>query len=184
MDSRFLKALKFGIPMIWREPKKHTNDCYFCAINLIGINKKKRKSHIYQNILSALWPVAHCDKILIPIFKELPNVPNENLAVSFEEQDNLNDNDFVPKSSETILFNHEELSNLLRDLIRSKKSSKLLASRLNDRNLLQQCTKITSTEHEMTNFSDFFEELPYFVLCIDTPGLLLKLGANEYKPEE
>ena len=53
------KALKFGIPMIWREPKNHTDYCYFCAINLTEINKKKRKSLIYPNLPSALRPVVH-----------------------------------------------------------------------------------------------------------------------------
>ena len=27
------KSLHFGIPMAWREPKNHLNDCYFCAVN-------------------------------------------------------------------------------------------------------------------------------------------------------
>ena len=63
--------------MIWRDPKNHTDDFYFCAINLTGINKKKRKSLIYPNLHSALLPVAHCDEIPIPVFKELSNVPTE-----------------------------------------------------------------------------------------------------------
>ena len=81
------KALKFGIQMIWREPKNYTDDCFFCAINLTGIKKKKRKSLIYANLPSVLRPVAHCDEIPIPIFKELPDVPNENLDASFEDND-------------------------------------------------------------------------------------------------
>ena len=32
------KALKFGIPMIWKEPNNHTDECYTCAINFTGIN--------------------------------------------------------------------------------------------------------------------------------------------------
>ena len=107
-----------------------------------------------------------------------------NLDVIFEEKDDLNDNDFVPKSSEPILFNPEELSDLIRDLNLSKESSELLASRLNDRNLLQQGTKITFYRTRDNEFLRFFEELPDFVFCIDIPGLLLKLGVNEYKPEE
>ena len=46
------KALNFGIPMIWRETKSHTDDCYFCAINLTGTNKRKRKSLYIQYTLS------------------------------------------------------------------------------------------------------------------------------------
>ena len=87
---------------------------------------------MYPNPPSALRPVAHCDEIPIPVCKELPDVPNENLHVNFGEQDDLNDNDFVPKSSEAILFNQEELSNLIRDLNVSKESSELTASRLNN----------------------------------------------------
>ena len=141
--------------MTWKEPKNYTDDCYFCAINLTGINKKKRKSLIYPNLPSTLRPVAHCDELPIPVFKELPDVPNENLDMNFEEQDDLNDNDFVRKSSAPIFFNQKELSDLSRDLNLSKESSELLAFRLNDQNLLQQGTKLLSTEQEMTNFSDF-----------------------------
>ena len=184
MDSRFSKSFEVWHSNVWREPKSHTDDCYFCAINLTEINKKKRKSFIYPNLPSALRPVAHWDEIPFPVFKELPDVPNENLDVSFEEEDDLNDNDFVPKSSEPILFNQDELSNLIRDLNLSKESSELLASRLNDRNLLQQGTKITFYRTRDDEFLRFFEELPDFVFCIDIPGLLLKLGVNEYKPEE
>ena len=104
--------------------------------------------------------------------------------MSFEEQDDLNDNDFVPKSSEPILFNQEKLSNLVRDLNLFKESSELLPSRLNDRNLLQQGTKITFYRARDDEFLRFFEKLLDFIFCIDIPGLLLKLGVNEYKPEE
>ena len=148
--------------MIWRDPKNHTDDCYFCAINLTGINKKKRKSLIYPNLPSALRPVAHWDEIPIPVFKELPDVLNENLDVSFEEKANLNDNGFVPKSSEPIFFNQEELSDLIRDLNLSKELPELLASWLNDRNLLQQGTKITFYRTR-DDFSDLLKN--YQILC-------------------
>ena len=104
--------------------------------------------------------------------------------MSFEEQDNLNDKDFVPKSSEPILFNQEELTDLTRGLNLSKESSELLPSRLNDGNFLQQGTKITFYKTRDDEFLRFFEELPDFVFCIDIPGLLLKVSVNEYKPEE
>ena len=119
------------------------------------------------------------------VFSEnLPNVPNENLDVSFEEQSGLNDNDVVLKSSQQILFNREELRDLMRDLNQSEESTELLASRINDQNLLQQGTKITFHRTRDEKFLRGFAKLPDFVFCIDIPGILLKLSVNEYKPEE
>ncbi len=31
-------SLPFGVPMVWREGKDHTTDCYFCMTNLEGKN--------------------------------------------------------------------------------------------------------------------------------------------------
>ena len=75
-------------------------------------------------------------------------------------------------------------NNLMRDLNLSKESSELLASGLNNRNLLQQGTKITFYKTRDDDFLRFFEEFPDFVFCIDISGLPLKLGVNEYKPGE
>ena len=86
----------------------------------------------------------------------MSDVPKENLDVSFEEQDDVHDNDFVPKSFEPILLNQEELSDLIRDLILSKESSELLASRLDDRNLLQQGTKTTFYKTRDDEFLRYF----------------------------
>ena len=51
------KGLPFGVPMVWREPKDHLNDCYFCMVNLKGIEKKNRQSISYPSIPSAIRPV-------------------------------------------------------------------------------------------------------------------------------
>ena len=29
-----MRSLKFGVPMVWREPKNHHDDCYICLINI------------------------------------------------------------------------------------------------------------------------------------------------------
>ena len=53
-----------------------------------------------------------------------------------------------------------QISDLIRDLNLSKELSELLAFRLNDRNLLQQGTKITFYRTRDDEFLRFFEELP------------------------
>ena len=43
-------CLKFGIAMVWREPANHVTDCYFCAIDVTGINRKNRSSLKYPDL--------------------------------------------------------------------------------------------------------------------------------------
>ena len=77
------KSLRFGIPMIWREPKNHFDDCYFCAVNTKGINPKNRNSLVCPNLESAIRPISHCNEIPILVFEGLPEL---ELTGSEEEQ--------------------------------------------------------------------------------------------------
>lgn len=49
-------------------------------------------------------------------------------------------------------FNQEELSDLIRDLGLSKKSSELLASRLKEKHVLERKTKVTFYRNRETKF--------------------------------
>ena len=63
------KLLHLGVPMVWREPKYHFDDCYFCAVNTKGINTKNRNLLVYPNVESAIRPIPHCNKIPVPVFE-------------------------------------------------------------------------------------------------------------------
>ena len=57
-------SLAFGIPMVWREPKAHESECYFCSCNVSGFNAKN-KHHIHcPNLPSAIRPVPHGPDVL------------------------------------------------------------------------------------------------------------------------
>ena len=89
------RNLKFGIPMVWREPANHITDCYFCAIDLNGINRKNRGIVKYLDLHSARRPVAHCDEIPVPICKELPDVSHEDVSsIEVQEEEKGADVDF------------------------------------------------------------------------------------------
>ena len=69
-----LKSLRFGVPMVWRNPKNHFNECYFCLVNLKRLNRHKKKTWNYPNLQSARRPVSHCEEVPVPEFSDLPDV--------------------------------------------------------------------------------------------------------------
>jgi len=71
VDEKDRKSLRFGIPMVWREPRKHFDDCCFCAVNTKGINRKNKNLFVYPNLESAIKPIPHCNEIPVPVFKGL-----------------------------------------------------------------------------------------------------------------
>jgi len=104
---------------------------------------KKKKSTLYPNIPSALLPVSHGDGLPAP-------EPPDNFAMYSEDEDSVSSNsekrqpsasrdaDCLPSSDS---FNHKitegELSDLIRDLELPKNKAELLASKLQQWNLLQ-----------------------------------------------
>lgn len=46
------RGLNFGVPMVWREPKNHHNDCYFCMVNVKGFNRYKKHKWEYPDLES------------------------------------------------------------------------------------------------------------------------------------
>lgn len=81
-------------------------------------------------------------------------------------------------------FNQNELNDLSRDLNLSKEASEILASRLKDKNLLEQGTKITFYRTRKKDFLPFFSQEDNLVYCQDVKGLLEKMGLCDYSPNE
>ena len=119
------KSFRFGIPMIWREPKKHFDECYFCAVNTKAINRKNRNSSVYPNlesairlIPSAIRLIPHCNKISVSVFEglpelELPGSQEDQASVLSTDisEDTISDVGFPP-SLLPQLFSQGELNDL------------------------------------------------------------------------
>ncbi|KAJ8884845.1 hypothetical protein PR048_011041 [Dryococelus australis] len=60
------KGFRFAVPMIWREPRKHCNDCCFCGVDVTGYNSKCKKVIMYPNFPSAIQPVGHGPDMPVP----------------------------------------------------------------------------------------------------------------------
>ncbi|GLV37563.1 hypothetical protein CBL_20375 [Carabus blaptoides fortunei] len=81
--------MPFGIPMVWREPKDHTDYCYFCTVKTSGYNKKNKCNIEYPNLSSAIRPVPHSPEIPVPAFVTLPTLQGQ--CDVDEESDNSSD---------------------------------------------------------------------------------------------
>jgi hypothetical protein len=92
----------FGVPMTWREPRNHSDDCYFCSCNVKGYNKKKGKDIFYPNLPSAIRPVPHGPGIPVPVPPDIL----EDTPVDSDKDDADSDQDFQcdPSSTEPQLF--------------------------------------------------------------------------------
>ena len=137
--------MPFAIPMIWREPLNHHDDCYFCVVNTSGFSTKNKHKIIYPNLRLALRPVVHGDAFPVPVPPKdrIESVQDEIDVEEGASGGNLNasaDPNFIPEDTDTSpqTFNQEELNDLIRDLTLSKEKPELLASRLKDKHLLQK----------------------------------------------
>jgi len=179
------KSLKFGVPMVWREPKNHFDDCYFCLVNITGINRKNRNKWTYPDLVSARRPIPHSEEVPILTFHQLPELSEDEYCLSDQNCDTTeNDSDFETIASVPQCFNQDELNDLTRDLNLSKEASELLASRLKEKNLLEPGTKITFYRTREKDLLPFFSEEQNLVFCHAIRELLVKMGLPEYFPDD
>ena len=156
-------TLKFGIPMVWREPKNHVSDCYsyFCAIDVTGINRKNRKILKYPDLESARRPVAHFDKCPVPVYAMLPD-DNDNGSTAAQEDEEADFSDNTPHP-----FCQNELNDLVCDLDLSKSSAELLAFRLKEKTscLMAHASLLIATDIK-SSFISFLKKKIWFTAQI------------------
>jgi hypothetical protein len=132
------RAFIFSVPVIWREPKIHSDDCYFCCCDVTGYNSKNKKVILYPNLPSALRPVGHGPEVPVP-------QPTEILEdASTNSSDSGGDEEFQchTESQSPQLFTQSELKDVIRDLGLPKEKAELLGSRLKEKNLLEAGTSM------------------------------------------
>ena len=173
-----LASLRFGVPMVWREPKNHFDDCYFCLVDLKGFNRHKKNSWNYPDLESARLPVPHCEEVPVPEF--VPDIPMGYDEFHEEVESSASDSVgsvFESSSSVPKQFKQEEVSDLVRDLNLSKEAAEILASRLKDKNCLRTGASITFYRTREKELLPYFSEQDELVYCKDIEGLLQKNGS-------
>ncbi|UYV70254.1 hypothetical protein LAZ67_7002290 [Cordylochernes scorpioides] len=175
------RHMPFAVPMIWREPKDHSSDCYFCLTKTTGITSKSRHTVEYPDLPSAMRPVPHSDILPVP-------QPPENVIFSDDDSDRReqqwDDTNFEAGAlSEPHLLTQGDLNDLVRDLDLSKKQSELLGSRLKGWNLLHKGTKVCFFRKRQDEFQDFYSQENDLVYCNDVVSLMEALG-HDHDTEE
>jgi hypothetical protein len=180
--------MQFAVPMVWREQKDHSSDCYFCLTKICGFSSKNKHNISYPNLPSAIRPVPHCEELPIP---ELPQdwmeTDDENgdeVAVLTDMEHDDCDKEYRPsKSAEPHLLSQKELNDLVRDLALTKEQSELLGSRLQQWNLLEQNCKITLFRKRDKDLLEFFSMEEGLSFCNDIYGLMNALGMTHHPNE-
>lgn len=173
MRGKRPSGMAFGIPMVWREQKDHSTDCYFCLTNIKGYSVKTRAKIRYPDVPSAIRPVPHGPDLPVP------NVPIASAISESDsnEEDNPMDTDFqeMADNREPKFISQEMLHDLARDLDLPKEKSEVLGSRLKEWNLLQEGVLITTFRRRHKELSSFFKMEHKLCYCFDVDTLMEQL---------
>ena len=160
-------------------------------VNTKGVGKKNQHKIFYPNIPSAIRPVPHCEELPVLVFGgfylSADSDDNQrehegcNNKMVFESESFSDDTNWI---SAPELFSQTELNDLVCDLGLSKKAEEILASRLQEKHLLDDSANISYFRKQDQSFATFFSEQKQFVYCHDIPGLLRQLGVALYIPTE
>jgi hypothetical protein len=182
------RAMKFAVPMVWREPTNHVDDCYFCLTPSLkqGWSTKKKAPVEYPCVPSAIRPVPHSADLPIPEPPQNYEIEKDDAEggddLACEEEEVVrpgtsHDSDFEAEGlDEPHRLNQRELSDLIRDLDLPKEKAELLGSRLKQWHLLQPGVKITEYRTRQKNLVHFFEKKEHLVACTDVNGLMNSLN--------
>ena len=97
-------AFNFAVLKVWREPRNHADDCYFCLTNITGFNASSRKKIKYPNLRSAMSPVPHSDDLPVPtppVNKDLLSSSDEEMPSRGDSAESLSLEDIESTSSGT-----------------------------------------------------------------------------------
>lgn len=155
--------MPFAVPTIWKKPRNHRNDCYFCLTNVVGFSAKNKHKINYANCTSVMKPVPHDDNFPVPTTpKQIAietvidhSTASKSTSNESAYEESSVDPDYVPED-EPHFLDQAELNDLIRDLGLTKEKSELLASRMLQWNLLKSETKVTFYGDRNNELAKFF----------------------------
>ena len=175
--------MPFAVPMVWREPTDHSSNCYFCMTPPVGkgLSRKKKQSIQYPNIPSAICPVPHGKTLPIPEapqeFKIDSDYEESTSSMSSDGLSLSQESYFAPSISlEPHLITQSELHDLIRDLELPKIKAELLASRLQQWNVLADGVRVSKYRDRQEVLESFYFMEGNLVACNNVNELTAALN--------
>ena len=125
------ESMPFGVPMVWREPRNHGDDCYFCTVQIVGHTKTSKGNIVYPNLASAMRPVPHSESIPVPSPSNI--IPPTETGSDSDTHDETYQPDSVAETRVPLPLTQHELNDLVRDLNLPKDAAEVLGSRLHEK---------------------------------------------------
>ena len=133
---------------------------------------------MYPNLPSAIRPVPHSADLPVPITP--PCLPELKGKYSENSENSSCDSDDTFQLSQEVtkphLISQEDLNDLVQDLNLTKSNSKLLASRLQQWNLLAPDTKVTFYRQRSQDLISHFSTDGELCYCDDVSALFQSIG--------
>jgi len=124
------------------------------------MSMKKKATLVYPNIPSAIRPVSHGDGLPVPELLDnfaMYSDDEDSVSSNSEEQQPSASRDLPSTDSSNHKITEGELSDLIRDLKLPKNRAELLASRLQQWNLLHHSVKVTTFSTRNQELEQFFK---------------------------
>lgn len=174
-------GMRFGVPMIWRQPKEHEGDCYFCAApDLTGKKKNEKGMVAYPHNTSAERPVPHSIELPVPKAPSSGKVEEDNAYVDNEAKDPDYEDQ---EENNTHKPSQGEVDDFVRDLQMAKEKSEVCVARLRQWGLVQNGVKSSHYRTRDLPFSQFFSKNEKMVFCHDIDGLMRQMNLT-HDPSE
>ncbi|KYN11421.1 hypothetical protein ALC57_16434 [Trachymyrmex cornetzi] len=152
--------------------------------------------NVYKTyVSSSTKPIPHGPNVPISHYPQEEDTPS--ISPSCYTQVNINNEDFEVAETDSVIvqfdllgndmakpFTQNALNDMIRDLSLNKKSALLLASKLQERNLLASGTTFTWYKHRENEFLPFFFAKDSLVYCTNVLGLFKALGLDVYRSDE
>ena len=171
-------SMPFAIPRIWREPQNHTDDCYFCMVDISRFRRtKNRRDIVYPSIPSSIAPVPHSSELPLPKppSKKAPEdlAGSEDIEKDSDDEFNISHTDMI---SEPHFPSQQELNDLVRDMGLTKSNAELLTSRLKQWNLLDSSCRCSLSRKRHETFSRYFSVEGSLCFCSNVDNLFEEIG--------